>query len=88
MELSLNNPTAPLEFVLSEHRDAFMAFLLNGNIKPITKDRVERASDLVIGMIADEKGISFNSAQCFINSKTPAGVQNLYVVRFFCEVLN
>ena len=88
IEFTLENPTKPLEFVLTKHRDQFFHFLLNGPTKELTKRRMRRAIDLFFDIRYLEDRTIANFAQWEINTATRSGVQNLTVVRFFCEVLN
>lgn len=85
-ELTLDNPTPALEYVLASHRDAFISFLLNGNTVELSKSRMKRAIDLFLD-IRESDGVPRLTAQHEINSKTQSGVQNLTVVQFFCEIL-
>ncbi len=92
VEFTLANPTQALEFVLAHYRDAFFAFLMADTPEP-TKEQMRRAIDFVIGIIGDEhsdkngKPLNSGAAQFFINPKTQAGLQNLYVTWFFCHFM-
>lgn len=83
---SLTNPTMILAYVLQEHRAAFFHFLLHGPSHELTKERMRRGIDLFLDL-REGDGVKRTDAQLEITPCTTPGMQNLYCVLFFCDVL-
>ena len=86
-DLSFETKTFALKYVLEKHTDSFLAFLLNGPRKELSREQMKKAIDAFFEIRFIEDKTPANEAQFEINDKTQEGLQNLTVIRWFVEFM-
>lgn len=92
--LTFESPTSLLGYVLTEHRDGFFYFLLNGARRALTSASVKKAMDVFVEgnsaeiAAVEREGICPNEwTHAQFSPASVKGTQNLYALAYICDIV-